>query len=114
MSSVVVHIKSEKADLAPTASTAPTTLYPAWTTLVDPSRISLNAQHDRVKQVVKNSLIFLWAFFLWTDAYPDVKMTVEFIRKSLLKAAKHLKDDDMVHRLSIDVSYNQALSPLVC
>lgn len=111
MSSVLVRIKSENADLV---AMAPTTSYPAWTNLVDPSKLSLNAQNNRVKQVVKNSLIFLWAFFSWTDAYPDVKILVEFVRKSLLKAAKHLKDDDMVRRLSIDITYNQALSPLVC
>jgi hypothetical protein len=66
--------------------------YPAWMTLVyDASDASLNAQDARVKKIVQQSFIFLWASFSWVDAYPDVKTMVEFMQKGLAESCKVLE-----------------------
>jgi hypothetical protein len=59
-------------------------------------------------------VLFLWASHTWTDAYPDSTAAVEYLRKALLKAAMHLKVNEMVDRLSNDAEYGMALSGLVC
>lgn len=75
--------------------------------------VLLTSQESRVRKVVQHSLIFFWAFFCWTDTYPDSATLIEYMRKSLLKAAKHLKLDEMAHQLSTDTDYIQELSTVV-
>jgi hypothetical protein len=71
----------------------------------------LTSQEPRVKKVVQHSFIFLWAFFCWSNTYPDSATLIEYMRKSFLKAAKHLKkSEEMIHRLSTDTEYVQELS----
>ncbi|KAI9460725.1 hypothetical protein F5148DRAFT_1369187 [Russula earlei] len=93
--------------------------YAAWTNLnydaqdTSRSNLLLNSQDDRVKKVIQHSFIFLWASFTWIDAYPDLMAIVEYLRKALLKAAMHLKVNEMVDRLSNDAEYGMALSGLL-
>ncbi|KAF8063167.1 hypothetical protein FPV67DRAFT_1672208 [Lyophyllum atratum] len=91
--------------------------YPAWTSLVidvdNPSTLLLTAQHPEVRKVVQNSLIFFWGFFCWTSIYPDSVTVIEYMRKSLLKAAKHLANEVMIDRLSTDADYVQQLSTIL-
>ncbi|KAF8878335.1 hypothetical protein BD779DRAFT_1676926 [Infundibulicybe gibba] len=77
------------------------------------STFLLNSQEPRVRETVKQSFIFLWGFYCWTNAYPGIGQNIEFIRKSLLKAAKYLNYSELSTRLSSDVEYSAALSVLV-
>ena len=106
--------KQEKSDIGinatrnPRIKAQPPGEYVAWTNLnydaqdTSRSNLLLNSQDERVEKVVQHSFIFLWASYTWTDAYPDSTAAVEYLRKALLKAATHLKVDEMVDRLSND------------
>ncbi|KAF8069117.1 hypothetical protein FPV67DRAFT_1448926 [Lyophyllum atratum] len=91
--------------------------YPAWTSLVidvdNPSTLHLTTQHSEVRKVVQNSMIFLWGFFCWNNTYPDSITLIEYTRKSLLKAAKHLDNEAMIDRLSTNTDYVQQLSTIL-
>ncbi|KAF8889245.1 hypothetical protein BD779DRAFT_1671819 [Infundibulicybe gibba] len=76
------------------------------------SKLLLNSQEPRIKETVTLSFMFLWGFYCWNNAFPDINLNIEFLRKSLLKAAKNLKYDDLTTRLLTDVEYNAALSTL--
>ncbi|KAF8873437.1 hypothetical protein BD779DRAFT_1477020 [Infundibulicybe gibba] len=54
------------------------------------SKLLLNSQEPCIKETVTLSFMFLWGFYCWNNAFPDINLNIEFLRKSLLKAAKNL------------------------
>ncbi|KAI9457388.1 hypothetical protein F5148DRAFT_1322478 [Russula earlei] len=93
--------------------------YAAWTNLnydaqdTSRSNLLLNSQDDHVKKVIQHSFILLWASFTWIDAYTDLMAIIKYLQKALLKAAMHLKVNEMVDRLSNDAEYGMVLLGLL-
>lgn len=91
--------------------------FAVWTGLIydidNPSTLLLTSQDSRVRKVVQTSMIFFWAFFCWTNTYPGSASLIEYMCKSLLKAAKHLDCEEMVNWISADTRYVEDLSTIV-
>jgi hypothetical protein len=78
-------------------------------------KVKLTMQMPLVRMVVQDAFENLRASLLFEDAFPDPNVTILFVRKNLIGAARsHLPRVEDIHkRLLCDNEYLNNLSPLV-
>lgn len=100
------------------SQTVGTSVWPVDTDLIyapGSNKIMLTLQMPLVRTVVQDAFENIRASILFEDAFPDLNLTVLFVRKNLIRAARaHLPRAVDIHRRLIrDDRYLDQLSRLV-
>jgi hypothetical protein len=79
------------------------------------SKLRLTLQHTLVRRVIQDSIEKIQADILFTDAFPDATLSVEFAKNALVLAAEALlpATHDIHARLQGDSDYISKLVPVV-